>query len=103
LVLAKESKNIQVRNAELKWKRVKSTNVQFYCVWYLSTRVNVSRDTTNSASTSMFGEYSCKFLVQNSNWKESRFLCRGAYQHLNQWNAQELALKKLKYPQSPMC
>jgi hypothetical protein len=56
LVVAKESENIQLRNAELKTKWVKCANVQIYCVLSLSRRVNISRDIKHSGSTRTFGE-----------------------------------------------
>jgi hypothetical protein len=58
-------------NAELARKAVKHANMQMYCVWCLSTRVNVSRDMTHSASPRTFYEQSSKFLVQNSSYKET--------------------------------
>jgi hypothetical protein len=56
VVVAKESKNIQPGNAELARKGQKCTNEQIYCIWCLSTMVNVYRDITHSNSTKMFGE-----------------------------------------------
>jgi hypothetical protein len=41
---------------EIKIKGVKCVNMQIYCVLCFSTRVNVSRDITHSASTRTFGE-----------------------------------------------
>jgi predicted branched-subunit amino acid permease len=60
--VAKESENIRPEDAELERKWMKHTNVQIYCVWCLSTTVNVSRGITLSTSTNTFGKYYCKFL-----------------------------------------
>jgi hypothetical protein len=51
LVVAKKSDNIQAGNAELELKGVRLADVQIYCVWCVSTRMNVSRDITHSTST----------------------------------------------------
>jgi hypothetical protein len=55
LVVAKGSENIQQGNTDIERKGVKWANMQIYCVWCLSTRVNVSRD-IHSASTRMLNE-----------------------------------------------
>jgi hypothetical protein len=72
LMLAKESENIQSGNAELERKGWSALMCKFIVSgvfprgWMFP---EISH--TRPVRTSMFEEYSCKFLVQNSNQKES--------------------------------
>jgi hypothetical protein len=49
---------------------MKSTDMQMYCAWCLSTMVNVSIDITHTQPRT-FVKVPLKFLVQNSNYKKS--------------------------------